>query len=372
MQDPQSDRFIRSRLKMRHLVLLGELGEHRSIMHAAAAAHMTQPAASKMLTELEQILGTPLFDRMPRGVVPTPFGEIMIRRARAALAEMSLGHQEVMTLRSGLGGRVAVGTVLTPATGLLPAAVLGLKAMHPNLHVAIEVDVSKTLLGRLRAGQLEMMVGRILEPEAADELNFEPLSDEPHCIFARAGHPLQVRDDLTLADLAGAGWILPAQGSILRDRLTSLFLSCGLALPQHTIEATSLPMIMELLRLSDMVVALPREVVRTHLELRLLASLPIELELRLDPYGIVTRRHHPLSPGGQAMLQALRDAARSGAVDAPAPRQAEHEPAAVDAPPIRAPDAGEELPLLRRGLLDESPPAWRAAVIAPGQSALPG
>ncbi len=308
MQDPRSERFIRSRLKTRHLVLLGELGEHRSIMHAANAAHMTQPAASKLLTELEHLLGTPLFERLPRGVTPTPYGEIMIRRARAALAEMNLAHQEVMTLLSGLSGRVAVGTVLTPATGLLPAAVLRLKSQYPKLHVAIEVDTSKSLLARLRSGQLDMMVGRILEPEAAEELNFEPLSDEPHCIFARAGHPLLTRDDLSLADLAGAGWILPAEGSILRDRLTALFLSAGLDLPEHTIEATSLPMITHLLAQSDMVVALPPEVVRTHVEHRLLAPLPIELELRLDRYGIVTRRHHPLSPGGEAMLQALRAA----------------------------------------------------------------
>ena len=306
MQDPRSERFIRSRLKTRHLVLLGELGEHRSIMHAANAAHMTQPAASKLLSELEGLLGTPLFERLPRGVTPTPYGEIMIRRARAALAEMNLAHQEVMTLLSGLSGRVAVGTVLTPAMDLLPAAVLRLKTLYPKLHVAIEVDTSKSLLARLRSGQLEMMVGRILEPEAAEELNFEPLSDEPHCIFARAGHPLAGRTDLTLADLAAAGWILPAEGSILRDRLTALFLSAGLDLPEHTIETTSVPMITHMLAQSDMVVALPPEVVRTHVEHRVLVPLPIGLELRLDRFGIVTRRHHPLSPGGQAMLQALR------------------------------------------------------------------
>ena len=318
MQDPRSERFIRSRMKTRHLVLLDELGEHRSILHAAIAANMTQPAASKMLSELEQLLGTPLFERLPRGVTPTPFGEIMIRRARAALAEMNLAHQEVMNLMSGLNGRVAVGTVLTPATDLLPVAVLDLKSRYPKLHVAIEVDTSKSLLARLRSGQLEMMVGRILEPEGAGELDFEPLSDEPHCIFARAGHPLQQRADLRLDDLARAGWILPAQGSILRDRLTALFLSAGLDLPEQTIETTSLPMITQLLARSDMVVALPRAVVRTYIENNLLVALPVELELRLDPYGIVTRRHHPLSPGGQAMLSALRSAAAEAMSASPA------------------------------------------------------
>ena len=342
LQDPGSERFVRSRLKTRHLVLLDELGEHRSILHAAVAANMTQPAASKMLSELEQLLGTLLFERLPRGVTPTPFGEIMIRRARAALAEMNLAHQEVMNLMSGLNGRVAVGTVLTPATDLLPAAVLRLKSQYPKLHVAIEVDTSKSLLARLRSGQLEMMVGRILEPEAVGELDFEPLSDEPHCIFARAGHPWQERDDLRLDDLAGAGWILPAQGSILRDRLTALFLSAGLDLPEQTIATTSLPLITQLLVQSDMLVALPRAVVRTYLENRLLVALPVELELRLDPYGIVTRRHHPLSPGGQAMLQALREASRAAVAGCPASLAASGR-GARNQVRLPKPDQGEEV-----------------------------
>jgi DNA-binding transcriptional LysR family regulator len=199
--------------------------------------------------------------------------------------------------------------VLTPATGLLPSAVLQLKKGHPRLHVAIEVDASKALIARLQAGQLEMVVGRILDPEAGDALDFEPLIDEPHCIFARAGHPLEGRPDLGLAELATAGWILPAQGSILRDRLNALFVSAGLRLPAETIETTSLPMITQLLAQSDMVVALPREVVRTHVELRQLVPLPVDLELRLSPYGIVTRRHHALSPGAAAMLRVLREVA---------------------------------------------------------------
>lgn len=318
MQDPPTERF-RSRLKTRHMVLLSELARHGSIMHAATAAHMTQPAASKMLTELEHVLGTPLFERLPRGVTPTPCGEIMIRRACAALAEMDLAHQEVMSLSSGLGGRVAVGTVLTPATGLLPAAVLRLKKDCPRLHVAIEVDASKSLIARLQAGQLEMMVGRILDPEAGDELDFEPLSDEPHCIFARTEHPLAGRADLSLADLADAGWILPAQGSILRDRLNALFVAAGLRLPTQTVETTSLPMITRLLTLSDMVVALPREVVRTHVELGQLVALPVDLGLRLSPYGIVTRRQHALSPGAAAMLRVLRDVAGLGSAESDAP-----------------------------------------------------
>lgn len=309
MPDSRSDRFVRSHLKTRHLVLLVELGRHGSIMHAAEAANLTQPAASKLLGELEHALGVQLFERLPRGVAATSYGQVLIRRAGAALAEMDAAHQEVMELLSGLRGRVDVGTVLTPSVGLLPQAVNLLKAHHARVHVAISVDTSKLLVERLRVGELDMVIGRILDSEVSAELNFEPVTDEPHCLIARAGHPLAQRTDLRLAELAQASWILPPSGSILRDRLTALFLSQGLEQPSETVETMALPVIANLLTGSDMMSALPEDLVRPYLDTGMLTVLPFDLGLRMDLYGIITRKHHRLSPGAEAMLAMLREVA---------------------------------------------------------------
>ena len=119
MRDASSTRFIRFHLKTRHLVLLVELGRHASILHAAEAAGLTQPGASKLIGELEHALGVPLFERLPRGVVATWHGKILIRRAGAALAEMDAAHQEIMQGLAGVDGRVCVGSVLTPAVACL-------------------------------------------------------------------------------------------------------------------------------------------------------------------------------------------------------------------------------------------------------------
>ncbi|NCT83483.1 MAG: LysR family transcriptional regulator [Comamonadaceae bacterium] len=309
MTDPRSDRFVRSHLKTRQLVLLVELGRHGSILHAAQAAHLTQPAASKLLSDLEHALGVKLFERLPRGVAPTWYGEVMIRRAGAALAELDAGHQEVMELLSGLSGRVSVGAVLTPSTTLLPAAITLLKARQPRVHVAVSVDTSKLLIQHLQNGELDLVIGRVLDSESAAQLSFEPLTDEPHCLVVRAGHPLAGRDDLSLAELAGQSWILPPGGSILRDRLTALFLSAGLGQPQQTVETLSLPVITSLLGQSDMVSALPVELVKPYLATGLLEVLGFDLGLRMDVYGIVTRRGHQLSPGAELMLHCLREEA---------------------------------------------------------------
>lgn len=309
MTDPRSDRFVRSHLKTRQLVLLVELGRHGSILHAAQAANLTQPAASKLLADLEHALGVKLFERLPRGVAPTWYGEVMIRRAGAALAELDAGHQEVMELLSGLSGRVAVGAVLTPSTTLLPTAITLLKARQPRVHVAVSVDTSKILTQHLQNGELDLVIGRVLDSESAAQLSFEPLTDEPHSLVVRAGHPLAGRNDLSLPELARQSWILPPGGSILRDRLTALFLSAGLDQPQHTVETLSLPVITSLLGQSDMVSALPEELVKPYLAAGQLEVLPFDLGLRMDVYGIVTRRGHQLSPGAELMLACLREEA---------------------------------------------------------------
>jgi len=309
MTDPRSDRFVRSHLKTRQLVLLVELGRHGSILHAAQAANLTQPAASKLLADLEHALGVKLFERLPRGVAPTWYGEVMIRRAGAALAELDAGHQEVMELLSGLSGRVAVGAVLTPSTTLLPAAITLLKTRQPRVHLAISVDTSKILIQQLQNGDLDLVIGRVLDSESAAQLSFEPLNDEPHCLVVRTGHPLAGRSDLSLPELARQSWILPPGGSILRDRLTALFLSAGLDQPQQTVETLSLPVVTSLLGQSDMVSALPEELVKPYLAAGLLEVLPFDLGLRMDVYGIVTRRGHQLSPGAELMLQCLREEA---------------------------------------------------------------
>lgn len=309
MTDPRSDRFVRSHLKIRQLVLLVELGRRGSILHAAQAANLTQPAASRLLATLEHALGVKLFERLPRGVAPTWYGEVMIRRAGAALAELDAGHQEVMELLSGLSGRVAVGSVLTPSATLLPAAVVALKARQPRVHVAITVDTSKLLTQLLQNGELDLVIGRVLDSESAAQLNFEPLTDEPHSLIVRAGHPLAGRSDLSLQELARQNWILPPGGSILRDRLAALFLSAGLDQPRQAVETLSLPVVTSMLMQSDMVVALPEELVKPHLDAGLLTLLQLDLGLRMDAYGIVTRRGHQLPPGAELMLACLREEA---------------------------------------------------------------
>jgi len=117
------------------------------------------------------------------------------------------------------------------------------------------------------------------------------------------------RTDLRLAELVEQSWIVPPTGSILRDRLTALFLSEGLDPPMETVETLAVPLVVSLLTNTDMVVALPRELVQGQIAAGELVALPFDLKLRMDVYGIITRQGHVLSPGAEILVDALREAA---------------------------------------------------------------
>lgn len=310
MTDAGSNVFNATRLKTRHLLLLLQLNEHRSVFRAAEAANMTQPAASKLLAEMENMFGVPLFDRHPRGVDPTWYGQALIRRARSAISEMSRAHDEIAALKSGRMGQAAIGTVVNPGTNLVPRAIAAVKRDFPDILIRVEMDYSRPLVAKLVDGQLDIVIGRILGPEGAGELIFEPLADEPHSVIVRTGHPLTLRASITHADLVEYGWIMPPATSVLRTRLDSMFLEKSLAPPKNIIETASLPVIIHLLRHSDLLTALPVEPVAPYVQTGQMQVLPIELGVRMEFFGIIRRRSHELSPASQRVLEALRDMAR--------------------------------------------------------------
>ena len=306
-----------TRLKTRQLLLLLHLAEHGSVLRAAEAASMTQPAASKLLAEMESLLGVKLFERHARGVVPTWYGQALIRRARAAMTELSRAHDEIAALRSGQMGQVSIGTVVNPGTNLVPQAIAAVKREFPDLLVRVEMDYSRPLVAKLVAGQLDMVIGRILGPDGLADLEFEPLADEPHSLIARTGHPLTRRRRLEHADLLEFGWILPPSASLLRSRMDAMFLEHGLPWPQNIVETSALPVITNLLRNSDLLTALPVDSVAPYTQANMLTVLPIELGVSIESFGIIRRRDHLLSPGGQRVLDVLHTTARRLYADMP-------------------------------------------------------
>jgi DNA-binding transcriptional LysR family regulator len=267
---------------------------------------MTQPAASKLLKDLEDMLEVKLFDRLPRGVRPTWYGETMIRHARMALASLSQAHDEIDALKAGRFGQVAIGSITAPAITLLPDAVARVKEEHPSLRIALQVETSDVLMERLAQGKLDMVIGRLFERHDKTGLRYQALVEEPVAAVVRPGHPLMEVTSLTLRDLVGAGWIIPPTGSVLRHRFELMFQEEGLDTPGNLIETTALLFMTRMLGQSDLVGVVASDVALYYQEHGLCAILPIELPCKMDAFGMITRTDRLLAPAATVMLKALR------------------------------------------------------------------
>ncbi len=303
--------FVRARLKTRQLMLLTALADEANMHRAAEALNMTQPAASKLLKELEDALGVPLFERLPRGMRATWYGESLIRHARMALSSLQQAHEEIEALKAGRYGKVAIGAITTPALGLLPGAVAQVKRQHPSLNVEIQVDSSNVLIDQLLQGRLDVVVGRLFERHVKTDLRYEALADEPIAAVTRPGHPMLASARLQLRDTVARPWIVPPSGTVLRHRFELMFQEEGLDAPADVIETTALLFITKMLQGSDMLAVISADVGRYYAEHGMMALLPLAMPCRMDGFGLITRTDRLLSPAAKVMLRAIKAAAQT-------------------------------------------------------------
>jgi DNA-binding transcriptional LysR family regulator len=286
--------------------LLVVLAEQGGIHRAAATLNMSQPAASKLLRELEEALGADLFVRTPRGMQPTVYGDSLIGHARAVLASLEQAQEDLIALKSGHGGKVAIGAITTPGARLLPVAIAAVKRKHADIDFSVEIDSSKALLDRLEQDKLDVVIGRLSTEHTTVQLDYVPLSDEPVCAVARVGHALVGGDEKNLRDVQDATWVVPAKGSVLRHRFELAFRRENLAPPRHVIESSALLFVTRMLEESDMIAILAADVARYYSKHHMLAILPLSMHCKMEGFGIITRSDRPRSPAADAVISALR------------------------------------------------------------------
>lgn len=302
--------YVRTRLKTRQLLLVVALAEEGNIHRAAEALNMTQPAASKLLRELEEMLEAVLFERLPRGVRPTLYGDALIRYARAVLGSLEQAQDELAALKAGRLGHVAVGAITSPGVRVLPGAIAAVKRAHANLRVSVEIDTSNVLLERLAQDKLDVVIGRLSAEHDKLELRYEPLAGEPICAVVRHGHPLLGGKPLTLADVRGSAWIVPPSNTVLRHRFELMFQRASLAPPANVVETAALLFITQALEKSDMIAVLAEDVARYYAGHGMVEILPLPMECRMDEFGLITPANKLLSPAAAVMIEALRVASR--------------------------------------------------------------
>ena len=317
----QIDRVLRSNIKLRHLQLVVALDEFRHLGRTAEFLSVSQPAVSKMLSEVENMLGHTLFERSTRGSEPTASGRAIVRFARSVLADYERTRDEIAAVESGAAGRTRVGSMVVALPALLARAVELLKDRSAQATVLVEEGDLTHLLPRLRLGELDLFVGRLEPGYAAPDLVSEPLFNEPMLPVVAPGHPLARQPRLAWKHLAQQPCVLPPPWASLRVKLEQQFHRHGLQPPSDLVETASFLALLTFLQRRHAVGFMAQSVARYFERQGAVHVLKLAVPVELPPIGIMTMRGRPLTTTTAQLMECLRQAAtelRGGSASASA------------------------------------------------------
>ena len=297
-------RYLDQRLRLPLLRAVDAVATHGSLLKASAALGVSQPALTKSLHELEDLLQLRLFHRHPRGVHQTAAGVVFVRSARRVLAELRRLDEELEEL-SGPGGTVALGALPVAAAGVLPGALIRLKLTHPDVKVRLRQGRTEELLPLLASGELDLVVGRLYEPAVPDGFAREPLWTEPISVLARADHPVFAGGPVSVEELHRYDLVLPTVTQRVGQEIEHLLSLLGLV-PTASLRSSSYGFIREMLLATDLISIMPRLMMAGDLLRGALRVVPLPIPAPDRPAGLIMPRDRALPPAGRAFVECLR------------------------------------------------------------------
>ena len=291
--------------QLRHLLAVVD---HGSVSAAAEQVHLSQPALSRSLRALEDELRAPLFDRRERRLVPTPFAQAYVARARRIVFEEAEGARELALMHSGRAGSLAMGMGSALARSLLGRLLVELMAGAPRLKLRTLIDTTDHLVEALRSEQLDFFVGDVRIADTDSDLQVEPLHACRFGWFARRGHPLQKKRGLSIQSvlrypLVAPGFIEPAaQRQFMRH-----YGLTGPMLDRFTLQCADGATVLEVLAATDAIV--PAIELTMLEELRRGSAVALDVVPALDAelvLGIVQRAGRTLVPAAGRAFEFVR------------------------------------------------------------------
>ena len=262
MEILNAERFIRQ-LKLAELRAISEIARKGSILAASASLGTSQPALTRILSGVESKFGVSLFERLPRGVRPTLFGEVLLGRIAAIFSELRNAVDDIESIKGLYRGSISVGAMPLAAASLLPESVNRLTTDNPGLRLEVIEGNPESLLIELRARRIDIIVGRI-PPQKRDrdpDLNWEVLYQEQMNIITNNTHELQKKIKLNLKDLLCESWILPPPKTAFYSQIIEMFEEVNLSIPEKHIRTLSLPFNLGLVLRSNFISVVPSSLI---------------------------------------------------------------------------------------------------------------
>jgi DNA-binding transcriptional LysR family regulator len=296
---------LKQRLKPSHLNLIQRVAENGQLGIAAQTLGMAQPAASRILAEIEAHIGITLFERHPKGMTPTAAGSVFVKHSRTILTAMENLEYEVTHLKTGQLGEVRIGAVTGPTVGCVVPAVQKVKASSVDLRITIEVGPSTHLIRGLVEGEFDFVIARL--PPEYDSRDFKiiPARSEIVSLLARKNHPLSGAKQLQLADLKDYEWVIQEHRSPIRQALENAFHSSNVKVPSNITNTSSALVMLTYLENTDAITAQSQEVALMLTRPYLGANLKVldtSEDIRVSPFFIIQNRNQQLSPAASLLM----------------------------------------------------------------------
>ena len=305
-RDPAAElqHALLSRLKLRQLALLQAVDRHRSLGRVAAEMRVSQPAITKALREAEDVFGSTLFERTPRGLMPTAAGNAVLHYVRRWLAELEATTRVLTSLEAGRSGRIRLGFTQQAPQKLLSAALEHLLRSTPRMAVMTREGTTDELVAALLARELDCAIGRSYDGDATGLVQEAIYQQEPCLVVSAKSYRRLSRGPLDWARLAQLDWILPPPNTPMRRTYNAIFVGAGVQPPMPMLESTSIRSMETVLRTEPNAIAiLARDVVAEMEAAGYWRALPYRLDWSLPPVSFLTTKELAALP----MVAELRD-----------------------------------------------------------------
>jgi len=300
-----------SQLRFRSLHLLRLIDECGSVRKAAESMHVTQPAASAMLQEVERALGIELFVRSHTGMSATPALKALLRRASVIAHELDAIVDDATAQQERSREVLRLGVLPRSMQNIMPAVLADMVRQHRGLEFALTESTSDVLLHGLARGEFDAIVGRYTRdaarlPDGGRTFRLQTLYEEGMCVVSGRAHPLAGKKKLTLADTLQYDWVLPPQGSVTRNLLIDEFLHIGLPPPAPRIQSTNFLSNLALAEQGLLTVS-PVSAARKFERLQGIRILDLPLHMPLPPISLLWHKDRPLAGPLQALQAGLAE-----------------------------------------------------------------
>ena len=300
--------LIRRRLKLRELDILMVVAHMGGMRKAAGHLHMSQPAVSKAIADLERTLGVTLLDRGPHGVEPTAYGRALLDCGIAVFDDLRQGIRNIEFLADPTVGEIRIGSNETLIAGLIPAVFRRLRRQHPGIAVHVTpIPAPMEQQHELRERKVDIIVGRI-PPSIDEDVAADVLFDERTYVVAGLKNRWARRRKIKLAELADEPWSLPSPNTLIGSLVADAFRANGMRFPPRGAAMGTLHLFSALLPSEPFLAIVPGSLLRfAPTPLRV---LPVKLPIPAWPVGIMTLKNRAISPVAKLFIENAREVAK--------------------------------------------------------------